>query len=236
MDLRLPTLPRLGLVLLILCPVSAQAQTQLPPDTMAARVQACAACHGAQGQGTDNDYFPRLAGKPAGYLLNQLEAFHNGKRRYSPMNYLLEFLPDSYLRRMAEYYATQRPPPLPPAPPTVSAAVLAKGEAIVRQGDSDREIPACVSCHGKNLTGEEPAIPGLVGLHASYISAQLGAFRYGTRTSKAPDCMQPVAAHLTEGDVAAVAAYLSSLPVPADPSPAPTSSFAMTKLCGAQQP
>jgi cytochrome c553 len=25
----------------------------------------------------------------------------------------------------------------------------------------------------------EPAIPGLLGLHASYISAQLGAFRYG---------------------------------------------------------
>jgi cytochrome c553 len=151
------------------------------------------------------------------------------------MNYLLEYLPDTYLREMAAHYAAERPPALPPAPPTVSAAVLAKGEKIVRQGDADREIPACVSCHGRNLTGEEPAIPGLVGLHASYISAQLGAFRYGTRTSKAPDCMQPVAAHLTEGDVAAVAAYLASLPVPADASPASPGSFAMTKLCGAQQ-
>jgi len=207
-----------------------------PPDTMAARVQACAACHGAEGQGTSSDYFPRLAGKPAGYLFNQLQAFHEGKRRYPPMNYLLEFQPDSYLRKMAEYYAAQRPPALPPAPPTVSDPVLARGRALVAQGDADRGIPACVSCHGRALTGEEPAIPGLVGLHASYLSAQLGAFRYGTRSSKAPDCMQPVAAQLTETDVAAVANYLASVPVPADPSPAPAGGFAMAKLCGAQQP
>ncbi len=30
------------------------------------------------------------------------------------------------------------------------------------------------------MTGMEPAIPGLLGLHADYLSAQLGAWRYGT--------------------------------------------------------
>jgi cytochrome c553 len=45
------------------------------PDTIAARVLACAPCHGDKGQGTENDYFPRLAGKPSGYLYNQLIAF-----------------------------------------------------------------------------------------------------------------------------------------------------------------
>src|SRR6516164_7648125 len=65
--------------------------TEHPPDTIAARLLACAACHGAQGQGTNNDYFPRLAGKPAGYLMNQLVAFRDGRRRYPPMNYLLEY-------------------------------------------------------------------------------------------------------------------------------------------------
>lgn len=48
------------------------------PDTIKARVLACAACHGRQGQETDNDYFPRLAGKPAGYLMNQLVGFAMG--------------------------------------------------------------------------------------------------------------------------------------------------------------
>lgn len=211
----------------------AQAPAQ-PADTMHARVLACAACHGAQGEGTDNDYYPRLAGKPAGYLYNQLVAFHEGRRKYAPMNYLLEYLPDSYLRKMAEYFAAERPPAPAPGPPAVSDAVLAQGRALVTHGDADRGIPACVSCHGARLTGEEPAIPGLLGLHASYISAQLGAWRYGTRTAKAPDCMQIVAGHLTEPDVTAVAAYLASQPVPPDPSPVPPGSLAMPKLCGSE--
>ena len=70
--------------------VPAHAQpTEHAPDTIEARLLACAACHGPQGQGTENGYFPRLAGKPAGYLMNQLVAFRDGRRRYPPMNYLL---------------------------------------------------------------------------------------------------------------------------------------------------
>ena len=52
-----------------------------PPDTMAARVEACTPCHGDKGQGTTDVYFPRLAGKPEGYLYNQLLAFRNGRRK-----------------------------------------------------------------------------------------------------------------------------------------------------------
>ena len=38
--------------------------TDRPPDTLEARLRACAACHGEQGQGTDNDYFPRPPASP----------------------------------------------------------------------------------------------------------------------------------------------------------------------------
>jgi cytochrome c553 len=55
--------------------------------------------HGRQGEATKNDYFPRLAGKPAAYLMNQLVAFRDGRRRYPPMNYLLEYIPDQYLQK-----------------------------------------------------------------------------------------------------------------------------------------
>ena len=41
-----------------------------------------------------------------------------------------------------------------------------------------------------------------------------GAWRYGTRTAASPDCMQIVAGLLTEDDVKAVAAWLSSRPAP----------------------
>jgi cytochrome c553 len=86
--------------------------TEHAPDTMGARLRACEPCHGRQGEGTNNDYFPRLAGKPAGYLMNQLVAFRDGRRRYPPMNYLLEYQSDSYLQKIAEYFAALRPSPV----------------------------------------------------------------------------------------------------------------------------
>jgi cytochrome c553 len=204
------------------------------PDTMAARLRACSPCHGDQGEGTSNDYFPRLAGKPAGYLMNQLVAFRDGRRRYPPMNYLLEYQPDSYLRKIAEHFSASRPPPLPQLGVDASAAVLTRGRLLVTDGDATHGVPACSGCHGSKLTGMEPAIPGLVGLRANYISAQLGAFRYGTRTAAAPDCMQLVAASLRESDVTAVAAWLSSRPIPADPAPVPSGTLPMPLACGSE--
>src|SRR5271165_1540735 len=200
----------------MLCPAAvAPAQpTERAPDTIEARLLACAACHGRQGGGTSNDYFPRLAGKPAGYLMNQLVAFRDGRRRYPPMNYLLEYLPDPFLQKIADFFAGLRPPPLPQTVADVSPALLARGHSLVTEGDQAHGVPPCSGCHGRKLTGMEPAIPGLVGLRASYINAQLGAFRYGTRTAAEPDCMQLVAASLTESDVTAVAAWLASLPIP----------------------
>lgn len=204
------------------------------PDDMANRVAACAPCHGAQGQGTSNVYFPRLSGKPAGYLYNQLAAFQLGRRRYAPMNYLLEFQTDDYLGKMAAWFAAQHAPP--PTRPVVvaSEAVLKHGQDIVQGGLPDRGVPPCSACHNPGLTGMEPAIPGLLGLNADYITAQLGAWRYGTRTAASPDCMQIVAAHLTEADVAAVAAYLASRPVPQDAKPVPAGALRTPLACGSE--
>src|SRR5271155_1505099 len=208
--------------------------TEPAPDTMEARLRACIPCHGRQGEGTQNEYFPRLAGKPAGYLMNQLAALRDGRLRYPPMNYLLEYQSDSYLRMIAEYFAALRPPPVQRAATDVSEAVLARGHSLVTEGDPAHGVPACSGCHGPKLTGMEPAIPGLVALRPSYISAQLGAFRYGTRTAAEPDCMQIIAASLAESDVTAVAAWLASLPIPTDPSPVPRGTLAMPLACGSE--
>lgn len=211
------------------------ASTPLPPDTMKERVRACVSCHGENGRGTSNVYFPRLAGKPAGYLYNQLVAFRDGRRKYAPMNYLLAYLPDEYLQRMAHYYAEAREPFEQPGPPTVSQAVLMRGQTLVTKGNPERNIPACVTCHGPNLSGREPGIPGLVGLRPSYISAQLGGWRYGTRTAIEPDCMQLIAARMTEEDVAAAAAWLAAMPIPANSEPSKQSSEQLPLACGSQK-
>lgn len=210
------------------------APVEKAPDTMQARVMGCAACHGGKGEGTGNDYYPRLAGKPAGYLYNQLLAFRDGRRNYPPMNYLLAYLPDAYLKDIAGYFAAERPPFPASVPVKVDDSTLALGKALVNDGDVLRKIPACAACHGAALTGMEPAIPGLLGLHADYISAQLGAWRYGTRKTFAPDCMHDIATRLLDRDITAIAAYLASQPAPKDPQPVAAGSLKMPLACGTE--
>lgn len=226
--------------LVALClPVGAQnASTnglQAPPNTIEERLRACVSCHGQAGRGISNVYFPRLAGKPAGYLYNQLIAFREGRRKYAPMNYMLAYLPDEYLEKMAQYYASE-PVPTDSTPPTnVAPKLLQRGKTLVTAGDPARQIPACIACHGPTLGGREPGIPGLLGLRNDYISAQLGGWRYGTRTALAPDCMQLIAARLTEADVTAVSAWLSSQPVPQGIRPLPRSNEKLPLACGSQK-
>jgi cytochrome c553 len=220
--------------------VSGAALAQVPPsgsldkapDSIEERVRACVPCHGERGQGVNKVHFPPLAGKPAGYLFHQLVAFRDGRRKYTPMNYLLAYLPDPYLRKMAEYYSGQRPAVLPPARPIVSPEVLKRGEDLAKKGG---RVPPCIACHGPDLTGREPGIPSLAGLPAEYISAQLGAWRYGTRTAVAPDCMQMVASTLDDAEVTAVAAWIGSLPVPASSAPLKASQARLPLTCGSQQ-
>ena len=205
-------------------------------DSMEARMQGCVTCHGQSGQGTSNPYFPRIAGKPAAYLYNQLVAFRDGKREYPPMNYLVAYLPDPYLREIAEYFSKQRPAFEAKQPSEAAPATVARGSTLVVTGDPSKQLPACISCHGVGLTGMEPGIPGLVGLRASYIVAQLTRWRTGGRQAPEPDCMKRIADRLTELDVYAVATWLAAQDPPKDHSPAKANFQGMPISCGSQKP
>jgi cytochrome c553 len=183
---------------------------------MADRTLACTACHGEQGQAGPDGYYPRLAGKPAGYLYNQLQNFQEGRRQYRPMQHLIAPLSDDYLRAMADYFSSLHVPYPAPAKATVAPDVLARGKALVLQGDESRRLPACVACHGQALTGLQPGIPGLLGLPRDYLNAQLGGWQTGQRRAHAPDCMATIAKRLSDADVNAISQWLSSQPVPAN--------------------
>ena len=192
-----------------------------PPDArIETRVAVCIACHGREGAASSTAYFPRLAGKPAGYLFNQLVSFRDGRRFNSDMVHLVQHLPDAYLREMAEYFAAlDLPYPKVSGRTDASAATLARGQLLVRDGDAARGIPACVQCHGASLTGVQPGVPALVGLPRLYLSSQLGAWLTNERHALAPDCMAEVGRKLDTADINAVASWLALQPVPADARP-----------------
>ncbi|MBK8742283.1 MAG: cytochrome c4 [Betaproteobacteria bacterium] len=212
---------------------SATAKTATVPNTLEQRLAACAICHGKQGEGTlKNEYYPRLAGKPTGYLYNQLIGFRERRRSASPiMTYMVGGLSDNYLHEIAAYYAGLRPPF--PAPFTRAPLTKLKlGETIALKGLPARDIPACTACHGGPLSGMLPAIPGLVGLNPEYIAAQLGAWRSGSRNSTAPDCMARIASRMTGDDISAVAAFLAFQVASPDVPPAPAQAAKLPLACG----
>ena len=185
------------------------------PDTLAQRLQPCMACHGPDGRASREGYLPRIAGKPAGYLYQQLLNFRDGRRSNSAMAGLLVHQRDAYLREMAGYFAALDLPQAAVPVTPVSATLLARGALLARAGDPTRRLPACSSCHGTTLSGTLPAVPGLLGLPRDYLIAQLGAWQTGQRHATAPDCMADIARRLGPDDASAVAGWLAAQPLPA---------------------
>lgn len=227
---------RFSALLLFALPAIGAAQGRAAvPDTLEQRVAACIACHAPKdGAGTSvgGVYFPRIAGKPAGYLYNQLVNFRDGRRQYPLMTWMVTHLPDPYLREIADYFSAQHPPVPPASPPSAPAAVLERGQRLVRQGDPALKVPACIACHGEGLAGVAPGIPGLLNLPRDYVNAQFGAWRNKVRRAHAPDCMATIAERLAPGDVAAISAWLAAQPTPPDARPAARLASALPMPCG----
>lgn len=185
-------------------------------DSIAQRTLACTACHGPQGRAAPDGFYPRLAGKPAGYLFNQLINFRDGRRNYGLMTQLIDPLSDAYLLEIAQYFSALDLPYPAPLPANGSSELRNLGERLVRQGDKSRQIPACVQCHGRAMTGVSPNIPGLLGLPRDYLNSQLGAWKTGQRSAHAPDCMKHVVERLNADDINAIGSWLAAQTLPTD--------------------
>ncbi|RYX92747.1 MAG: c-type cytochrome [Comamonadaceae bacterium] len=205
-------------------------------NTIAQRTLACVACHGENGRAGPDGYYPRLAGKPAGYLYNQLLNFRDGRRHYGLMTSMVDPLGNAYLMEIAQYFASLDVPYPVPQPVQATREALQRGETLALRGDATRQLPACVQCHGQALTGVQPATPGLLGLPRDYLNAQLGAWRTSQRRAHAPDCMKEVANRLSPDDVAAVSGWLATQPLPAITKPAAALPEKLPMECGSAPP
>ncbi len=223
---------RIFLALLLANSASAFTAEPVFEDSMAQRTLACSACHGKEGRAGPDGYYPRIAGKPVGYLYNQLLNFRDGRRHYGLMTRLMDPLSPAYLLEIAQYFSALDIPYVQPRPTAASPALLQQGQALTLQGDPQRQIPACAHCHGETLTGVQPNTPGLVGLPRDYLSSQLGAWRTGQRRAHAPDCMADIAQRLSLDEITAVATWLAAQVPPPGSKPAAVLARPAEIACG----
>jgi cytochrome c553 len=84
---------------------------------------------------------------------------------------------------------------------------LKRGETIATSGGGTSM--ECLTCHGKDLRGTAIA-PPIAGRQPSYLGRQLWDMKLGTRNGEFAKLMKPAVEKLTEEDLIAIVAYVSS--------------------------
>jgi cytochrome c553 len=178
-----------------LWPVAALAQ-----DAEAGKVkaQACAACHGADGNSTAPLY-PILAGQTARYIYLELRDFKEGRRSDPQMSPMAAPLSREDMFDLAAYFAAQKPRP----------ADFKADPARVARGKAKADETLCTMCHLGGFMGQNE-IPRVAGQHYAYVVKQLRDFKNRTRTNDAGN-MTSVARTLSDEDIENLAQYLGSL-------------------------
>jgi len=163
----------------------AQAHGRTPGDAVAGKAlyAACAACHGANGEGNVALNAPKLGGQGAWYLERQLRLFKTGARgthekdtfgrMMAPMAATLA--DDAALANVVAYIASL---PDTPAAPTIKGNVDSGG----------RRYATCAACHGADGRGIAATnAPRLKGMSDWYMARQLKNFRDGVRGAHPQD-------------------------------------------------
>lgn len=184
----------------------AHGQTAQPDLTKGAATygQVCVACHAADGN-SSIPVNPKLAQQHPEYLVKQLREFKSGKRENAVMVGFASTLSDEDMRNVSYWLASQKA-----TPGTASDKTLVTlGERIYRGGIADKQVAACMGCHGPKGSGIPAQNPRLSGQHAEYTVAQMVSFRDGARKNSLQ--MAQVASKLNDREIKAVSDYIAGL-------------------------
>jgi cytochrome c553 len=179
--------------------------------TAPASATVCQGCHGAHGEGNAPAGIPRLAGQSAEYLEKQLEDYASGDRANPVMRNFAKPLTHADIEAVATYFSSANAPRMV-IPLTASVPQLDLGRRLARQGSEAKRVQACDSCHGPDGVGVLHAAPYLAGQSVQYLTSALTSFQQRTRKNDPGKLMTSVAGQLNTSDIAAAAAYFSSLP------------------------
>jgi cytochrome c553 len=179
------------------------------PKVGQTKAGACAACHGMDGNSSDAQY-PKLAGQNERYIVRQLMNFKSGSRTNAIMQGMAAPLTPQDMHDIGAYFASQKV-----LPGVTDEALAGPGGKLFREGNPERQVPACMSCHGPDGHGNPGAVyPQLAGQHADYVQKQLQGWHDGDNSwgsDPHAQIMPAIAQRLTKDEIAAVASYVEGL-------------------------
>ncbi|MGR9086363.1 MAG: c-type cytochrome [Gammaproteobacteria bacterium] len=187
----------------------------------------CAGCHGETGN-SSAPTFPKLAQQHASYLVKQLRVFKDGSRQDPMMSPMAMAMSEEDMADIGAFYADQKisrneMPVLPEADEDLPEAkktgksltvpeLIAKGSDLYRNGDLEREVSACIACHGPFGEGNKPAaFPALRSQHADYLIKSLQDFKSGARSNNPENMMHMIAKKMTDEEIQAVSYHISMM-------------------------
>jgi cytochrome c553 len=165
---------------------------------------ACVSCHGAAGNSSIVAN-PKLSGQFASYTHKQLVDFTTPNRQQPIMTTYAKMLTDAEKKDIAAWLAAQVHKP----GAAKNKDTVELGRKIYRGGIAERGVAACASCHGANASGIPAQYPRLAGQHQDYTTAQLEAFKSGTRANSPQ--MTTLSQRMSTAEMRAVADYIAGL-------------------------
>ncbi|MBL1416386.1 MAG: cytochrome-c oxidase, cbb3-type subunit III [Moritella sp.] len=171
----------------------------------------CVGCHGVDGLGGVPGA-PKLAGLKEAYIYNQLNFFVSGLRKNTTMQNIVADLDVEDKLLAASYFSSLDSPDISEISPDKSEEGLIKDptERLIFQGDWQRALPACSTCHGMKTEGS-PSFPRLAGQSSDYLEKQLFDWRTGVRAGDQGQMMQNVVRKLTDDEIKSLSKYLSKI-------------------------
>ncbi len=156
----------------------------------------CNVCHGEDGNARRAGV-PNLAGQNPVYLLDQIHRFSDGRRYDRTMASLASTFNEEEKVMLALYYSKMKARPNKIQDP--------------EQWDAGKKVYdiACAQCHGENGRGEK-GYARLASQKADYVLKMLNEYQSYTGRRANP-WMSAVASSLNKEEIAAVAAYVSTL-------------------------
>ena len=187
----------------------------------------CAGCHGVYGEGGKQGEYPRIAGQPYQFLVDQLVLFRERKR---PNLAMVEYIddrqmPEPDIQDISAYLAAiELPTRLTPIDENAAdfdaLARLEEAKRVLQIARADGDVEAgrklyqreCASCHGRDGMGDEKdAVPMLAGQYTNYLERQVVKYIAGIRIHDPSAPEERLLADFKAQELKDIFAYVSTL-------------------------